>query len=184
MCNPVFPAAFSLLATVGANVTNYVDSAVVAYTTYTYRVRAFNDAGDSAASNWGSATRSVLFYLGPDNTSLGDNTVAYSTTYVYRVGAYNAAGTNYSGEVEVTTPDPQDESILQSMSALSDEARLCGIDRFVIRPAAFIVDGYVQARSKDSKESNPTRQRNIVWEITRLYCRDRLWVFSSAQLRT
>lgn len=46
----------SLLTTVGANVTFYADTTVFEDTTYSYRVRAFNDAGSSAYSNEASAT--------------------------------------------------------------------------------------------------------------------------------
>ncbi len=47
---------FTLLTTVPANVTGYIDSTVVASTTYTYRVRATNGTGDSANSNTSSLT--------------------------------------------------------------------------------------------------------------------------------
>ena len=43
--------SFVLLATVGANITTYIDAAVTAGKVYRYRVRAFNDAGASAWSN-------------------------------------------------------------------------------------------------------------------------------------
>src|SRR4029077_18143139 len=42
--------------TVGAAVTSYSDSGLTASTSYSYRVRASNTAGDSAYSNTGSAT--------------------------------------------------------------------------------------------------------------------------------
>lgn len=43
--------SWSQVATVGANVTTYVDSGLSAYTNYAYRVRATNSAGNSAYSN-------------------------------------------------------------------------------------------------------------------------------------
>ena len=47
---------FTLIATLGANVTTYTDNGLTAATTYYYRVRAFNASGNSAASNVASAT--------------------------------------------------------------------------------------------------------------------------------
>ena len=44
------------VATVGANVTSWQDTGRAAATTYTYRVRAYNAAGDSAYSNTAGAT--------------------------------------------------------------------------------------------------------------------------------
>lgn len=49
-------STFSQLATVGANVTAYSDTTVAESTTYWYRVRATNSAGDSAYSNTASAS--------------------------------------------------------------------------------------------------------------------------------
>jgi len=49
-------SSYSQINTVGANVTTYADSGLVQSTTYAYRVRAFNSAGDSGYSNEGSAT--------------------------------------------------------------------------------------------------------------------------------
>jgi subtilisin len=47
---------YSEIATVGANTTAYTDSPLAQETTYTYRVRAYNSAGNSAYSNDSSAT--------------------------------------------------------------------------------------------------------------------------------
>lgn len=49
-------SSYSQINTVGANVTSYADSGLVQSTTYSYRVRAFNSAGDSGYSNESSAT--------------------------------------------------------------------------------------------------------------------------------
>ncbi len=42
---------FAQITTVGVNITSYTDSGLVDQTTYCYRVRAFNGAGDSNYSN-------------------------------------------------------------------------------------------------------------------------------------
>jgi tripartite motif-containing protein 71 len=47
---------FSQIATVGANVTTFYNTKLSRNTTYRYRVRAYNGAGDSANSNIASAT--------------------------------------------------------------------------------------------------------------------------------
>jgi hypothetical protein len=47
---------FVEIATVGANVTTYTNSGLTANTTYTYRVRAYNGAGNSDYTNTASAT--------------------------------------------------------------------------------------------------------------------------------
>lgn len=53
------PGAFSLLATVGANVTSYSDMTVAQNTTYAYRVFAFHAGGSSAPSNVAIVTTPV-----------------------------------------------------------------------------------------------------------------------------
>jgi predicted phage tail protein len=47
---------FSQIATVGANVTSYQNTGLSGNTTYRYRVRAYNAAGNSAYSNIAQAT--------------------------------------------------------------------------------------------------------------------------------
>jgi fibronectin type 3 domain-containing protein len=49
---------FTQIAIVGANVTMYSDTAVSAGVSYSYRVRAYNAAGNSAYSNTATATPS------------------------------------------------------------------------------------------------------------------------------
>jgi predicted phage tail protein len=49
---------FAQIAQVGANVTSYNDTTVTAGVSYSYRVRAFNTAGNSAYSNTATATPS------------------------------------------------------------------------------------------------------------------------------
>lgn len=54
-------ATFTQIATTGANITTFVDSAVTEGTTYCYRVKASNPAGSSGYSN--VAGRSVPFTI-------------------------------------------------------------------------------------------------------------------------
>jgi hypothetical protein len=55
-CQGVGCSSFSQTAQVGANITSFGDTTVVANTSYTYRVLAYNGAGVSAYSNTASAT--------------------------------------------------------------------------------------------------------------------------------
>ena len=55
-CQGTGCSTFAQIATVGANVTTYNDTGLTANTSYSYRVRANNLAGDSAYSNTASAT--------------------------------------------------------------------------------------------------------------------------------
>jgi hypothetical protein len=54
--------AFTQIATVGSNVTSYIDAGLTDGTTYCYRVTAFNAAGYSPYSNEGCATTAVPSY--------------------------------------------------------------------------------------------------------------------------
>src|SRR5512143_2206920 len=55
-CTGVGCTNFTQIATVGANVTSYSNTGLTASTSYSYRVRAYNAAGDSGYSNSASAT--------------------------------------------------------------------------------------------------------------------------------
>ncbi len=59
-------SGFSQIATVGANATSYSNSGLSASTTYYYRVRAYNSAGDSGYSNTASATTQGTTITVPD----------------------------------------------------------------------------------------------------------------------
>jgi hypothetical protein len=71
---------FQPVATVGANVTTFTDSGLAPDTRYTYQVKAFNDVGQSQASNVASATslsNPALVPAAPSNLA-----VASATNYV------------------------------------------------------------------------------------------------------
>ena len=55
-CSGANCASFVEIATVGANVTSYQNTGLIASTSYSYRVRAYNQSGTSAYSNTTSAT--------------------------------------------------------------------------------------------------------------------------------
>lgn len=63
---------FTPLATVGADVTTYVDEGLPVGTTYWYRVRAYNGAGDSSPSNAVSATTGTVLASNPGITIPAD----------------------------------------------------------------------------------------------------------------
>jgi hypothetical protein len=66
-----------VIDTVGANVTSYSDTGLQASTTYTYRVRAYNNAGNSSYSNVASATTDagpVEDPIGPRPAPIGVST--------------------------------------------------------------------------------------------------------------
>lgn len=60
-------SGFTEIATVGANITTYSNTGLNANTTYYYRVRAYNSAGNSAYSNTASATTAQVPPQAPSN---------------------------------------------------------------------------------------------------------------------
>jgi hypothetical protein len=80
-CQGAGCTTFSQIATVAANVTSYPNTGLAAAMSYTYRVRAYNAAGDSVYSNSASATTSS----GPTSTG-------------YKSPAANAAQTSNAGD--------------------------------------------------------------------------------------
>ncbi len=79
---------YAQIGTVGANVTTYSDSALAAATTYFYRVRATNAAGDSSYSPEASATTSATVPAAPASLTA----TAISSTQI------NLAWPDVSGE--------------------------------------------------------------------------------------
>ena len=74
--------AYGLLASVTAGTAGYVDATVTAGTTYCYRVRAYNTAGDSAYSNAACATpaSATLYTVTVGKAGAGSGTVGSSPT--------------------------------------------------------------------------------------------------------
>ena len=106
--------AYGLLASVSAGTTGYVDGAVTAGTTYCYRVRAYNTAGDSAYSNAACATpaSATLYTVTVGKTGTGSGAVASSPSGIdcgsacsasiaggtsLALSATSAAGSTFSG---------------------------------------------------------------------------------------
>ncbi len=66
--------SFVQIATVGANQTSYSDTGLAPSITYTYRVRAYNDAGNSVYSNTAEATTGASGSPHPRPASIGVST--------------------------------------------------------------------------------------------------------------
>lgn len=109
-------SAFSLLATVGENVTSYRDATVTPGMSYNYRVRAFNTAGASSYSNTALASIPAGANQAPTISSIGDRFVPVDGStgpIAFTVGdAETAAG---SLTVTVTTSN----SVLVPTSAIT-----------------------------------------------------------------
>jgi hypothetical protein len=71
--------SFTQVATVAPNVTSYVDSGLSAGTQYSYRVRAYNEAGDSAYSNIVNYTTATI-NTAPTISALADHTISANTS--------------------------------------------------------------------------------------------------------
>jgi hypothetical protein len=104
---------FTQIATAGANITTYNDSNLTAGTTYCYRVRAYNVAGNSSYSNAACGTASTsTVSLSVAKTGSGGGTVSslpagincgatctgsYSTGTVVTLTAAPASGSTFAG---------------------------------------------------------------------------------------
>jgi hypothetical protein len=76
--------SYGQLATVAAGTTGYVDATVTVGTTYCYRVRAYNSAGESASSNAACATpaSATLHTVTVAKAGTGSGTVASSPSAI------------------------------------------------------------------------------------------------------
>jgi fibronectin type 3 domain-containing protein len=83
--------SFSLLASVGANVTAYADTGLTQNTTYSYRVMSFNGTGIAAPTNTASATTPLSNVAAPTNLS-GVATGARTVNLTWQDNASNEAG--------------------------------------------------------------------------------------------
>lgn len=100
-------AGFAQIATVGANISNYTDSSVAQGGQYTYRVRAYNSAGDSAYSN------TAVFSL-PSNSAPTIGTIADQTLTVNGV----------TGPLPFTVGDAETAAGSLTLSATSSNTTL------------------------------------------------------------
>jgi hypothetical protein len=92
------------IATVGANVTSYASTGLAAGTTYYYRVRATNGAGDSGYSNEASATtQSAARNLALNRPAWA--TSQQSSTYAPGKGNDGSTSTRWSSRVSSTLGD-------------------------------------------------------------------------------
>ncbi|WP_445736018.1 fibronectin type III domain-containing protein [Mariniflexile sp.] len=123
--------AFEAIATLGANITSYSDTGLVAATLYTYRVVAKNDLGNSDYSNQSTATTDAGVCGGPDLIVNGefdsnsDNWVFYKNTGVVATQTVvtdgGLSGAN-SAKITITTVDgtkDSDVQFYQNLPALS-----------------------------------------------------------------
>ena len=93
--------SFTEIASVGANVTSYSDGSLSPSTTYTYRVRAYNSAGNSDYSNTASATTEapggdtwVVITYDDFEGGFGHYTDGGGDCSLYTGGTYAHQGTN------------------------------------------------------------------------------------------
>ena len=100
--------AYGLLASVGADTTGYVDPTVAAGTTYCYRVRAYNTAGDSAYSNAACAApaSATLYTVTVGKAGAGSGTVASSPTAIDCGSTCSASVASGTSLALSATPSP------------------------------------------------------------------------------
>jgi hypothetical protein len=101
--------AFSEIATVGANVTSYVDGTVSSGTSYSYRVRAYNSSTTSSFSNTATAAIPAASNTAPTISNVGNQTVAQDTS---------------TGPIAVTVGDAETSAGSLSLTASSSNTSL------------------------------------------------------------
>jgi hypothetical protein len=130
---------FTEIASVGANVTSYSDSGLEPDTAYGYRVRAYNEVGNSGYSNTAvtnthgvppaapsgltatAASSSRIDLAWVDVGTYEDTGLSGSTTYYYRVTAHNAAGdSGGSNTASATTQTPTSVPVAGARDVVTD----------------------------------------------------------------
>jgi regulation of enolase protein 1 (concanavalin A-like superfamily) len=89
--------SFAQIASVGANVTAYGDATAASGVAWTYRVRAFNNAGVSAYSNTASATLPIGLPAPWTKADIGSVGLAGSSTYSAGTYTLKGSGSDIAG---------------------------------------------------------------------------------------
>jgi uncharacterized repeat protein (TIGR02543 family) len=100
--------AYGQLAVLAAGTTGYVDGTVTAGTTYCYRIRAYNEAGDSTPSNEACATpaSATLSTVAVTKTGTGSGTVASTPSGITCGSTCSAPYTSGTTVALSATPTP------------------------------------------------------------------------------
>lgn len=138
--------AFAQIATVGANVTSFQNTGLAASTTYSYRVRASNAAGNSAYSNTASATTSG----GGTGTTVTFVSIAAEDGRILESseGSNTGGSVDASGSSSSTLRVGDDSSDRQYKTVLS-------FDTSSIPDGATIVSATVRLRRGSASGTNP-----------------------------
>jgi hypothetical protein len=102
---PGSTTSFTLISTLPANSMSYLNTGLSASTTYTYRVRAYNSAGNSGYSNPSIVTTDAVQSTAPGITAPSTSTGTFSVTVTYDDWPF--LGTNWDGyllEESATSP--------------------------------------------------------------------------------
>ena len=117
----VFPEAgsagvtFTQITSIGADVTSYIDTGLTPDTTYTYRVRAYNAAGNSGYSNEESATT----HSAANNAPVADNQSVTSNEDTSRSGVLaRSCGISLSISWSESAIDVVDKKIIRKKSQI------------------------------------------------------------------